>query len=254
MSARVTYVGHAETLIELAGERLLTDPVRRGRLLGVIRRAVPLPDPETAHRLSAVLISHLHSDHLDFHSLRMIPGPLRLIVPAGGARLLRREGFERVLELEPGDWVNVGGVRVMATPAVHDGRRWKVGRRVPALGYELSGAGRRIYFAGDTDLFPGMAELAGEDHDLALLPISGWGGPRTTAGHLDPRRAAEAAALMRPRVVVPIHWGTLKRSDELRRRPALLRTPPLELAEHLHELAPDVELRVLQPGATTELG
>ncbi len=60
--------------------------------------------------------------------------------------------------------------------------------------------------AGDTALFSGMARLAGHV-DVALLPVWGWG-PRLGKGHLDPRSAAEAVRLIRPRIAVPIHWGT----------------------------------------------
>src|SRR6185312_7857481 len=74
-----------------------------------------------------------------------------------------------------------------------------------SLGYLVRGT-RTVYFAGDTDLFPGMADVAGE-LDLALLPVAGWG-PKVGPGHLDPERAAEALTLLRPRVCVPIHWGT----------------------------------------------
>ena len=52
-----------------------------------------------------------------------------------------------------------------------------------------------------------MAELAG-DLDLALIPVGGWG-PTLRGGHMDPTRAAEALALLRPRIAVAIHWGTL---------------------------------------------
>ena len=44
--------------------------------------------------------------------------------------------------------------------------------------------------------------------DVALLPVWGWG-PTLGPGHLDPVRAAEAVELIRPRIVVPVHWGTL---------------------------------------------
>ena len=64
-----------------------------------------------------------------------------------------------------------------------------------------------VYFAGDTDLFEEMSALAGSV-DLALLPVAGWG-PTPGPGHLDPARAVQAAARITPRVVVPIHWGTL---------------------------------------------
>ena len=107
-----------------------------------------------------------------------------------------------------------------------------------------------MYFAGDTDLFDGMRELA-PDLDVALLPIAGWG-PRTPAGHLDPLRAAQALALLRPRTAVPIHWGTYRRIG-LRGREALLRAPADAFARHARELAPEVEVRTLSVGESLEL-
>ena len=68
--ARITFVGHATVLIELGGLRLLTDPVLRPRLLGIIHRHGHEPAAEIARELDGVLISHLHHDHLDFPSLR----------------------------------------------------------------------------------------------------------------------------------------------------------------------------------------
>jgi len=103
-----------------------------------------------------------------------------------------------------------------------------------------------VYFAGDTDLFDGMAELG--PIDVALLPVSGWG-PRLPAGHLDPRGAAEALRLLRPRIAVPIHWGTFRapfgaRPDD---------RPAREFAQAAAELAPEVEVRVLAIGETLAL-
>ena len=65
---------------------------------------------------------------------------------------------------------------------------------------------RRIYFAGDTDIFDGMADIG--PVDVALLPVAGWG-PRLGPGHMGPAEAVEALSLLRPRLVVPIHWGSL---------------------------------------------
>ena len=84
-----------------------------------------------------------------------------------------------------------------------------------------------VYFAGDTDLYDGMADLAGKV-DVALLPISGWG-PKVGEGHLDGHSAAEAAALIKPRYVVPIHWGTYLRMDLIGRHPELLSEQPQTL-------------------------
>ncbi len=152
-----------------------------------------------------VVISHLHWDHLDLPSIRQLVGDPIVVVPMGAGELLRRNGATSVVEMVPGDTATFGGVRVTATKAVHRGFRPPFGPDAPSLGFVLEDPDRRIYFAGDTDIFPEMAELG--ELDLALLPIWGWG-PRLGPGHMDPYRAAEALKLLRPRVAVPIHWGT----------------------------------------------
>jgi L-ascorbate metabolism protein UlaG (beta-lactamase superfamily) len=249
LSGRVTYVGHATALIELAGVRLITDPLLRERFMHVPRHT-EVPDPSIAADIDAVLISHLHADHLDPASLRMVGRDVGLIVPDRGGPTLRRRGFGDVTELAPGASTTVGGLTVTATTAVHDARRYKLGPHIPALGYLVESPERRVYFAGDTDLFDEMDELAGVD--VALLPIAGWG-PRVSEGHLDPERAAEAAAIIRPRIVIPIHWGTFLSRKLLRKIPDALTAAPREFAHELEERAPGVELRVLDPGQSLEL-
>ena len=244
-AVRVTWVGHATVLVELAGTRLLTDPLVRPRLAH-LRRVVPAVNPGALTGIDAVLISHVHLDHLDVRSLRRVGRP-RLIVPRGAAGLLRRAGFDRVAEIAIGETVEVGRVTVRAVPAHHDGRRWPLGPGADTLGYVIEG-GARIYFAGDTDLYAGMAELA-PGLDVALLPVWGWG-PSLGPGHMGPREAAEALALLRPRVAIPIHWGTLSPRRPMKRHPNPAR-PPREFAELVARQSPGVEVRVLQPGART---
>jgi L-ascorbate metabolism protein UlaG (beta-lactamase superfamily) len=236
-------------LIELGGVRLLTDPVLRDRFLH-LRRHGPSPAAGVTDRLDGLLISHLHHDHVDLRSLRMLGSPVPALAPRGGARVLRRGGVQVTTELAPGDTAAIGGIEVAATPAVHSG--WRVGVRRPAgaIGFDIR-AERRVYFPGDTDLFPQMEELA-DRLDLALLPIWGWG-PKLGPGHLDPERAAQAAALLRPRVCVPIHWGSFYPRGMERRRPGPLRDPPRVFAARVAELAPEVDVRVLEPGGSTEL-
>jgi L-ascorbate metabolism protein UlaG (beta-lactamase superfamily) len=233
--------------MEVGGTALLTDPLLRDRFLH-IRRRVEAPPPETIEGLHALLISHLHPDHLDFPSIERVDRGVEVLVPAGGAKLLRRRGFRRVTELAPGESTRVGSVDVIATPAAHDGRRYPIGPEVNAIGYDVRGSSR-VYFAGDTDLFDGMADLA-DGVDLALLPIGGWG-PRVGRGHLDPARAARAAAMIRPRIVIPIHWGTYLRMGL--GGEGLLTDPPRKLIASAAELAPGVEVRVLKPGESTRL-
>jgi L-ascorbate metabolism protein UlaG (beta-lactamase superfamily) len=236
-------------LVELDGVRLLTDPVLRRRV-GPLRRHGAPPAPEVAKRLDAVLISHLHHDHADLPSLRRIGRDLAILASPGCGELLARHGFSAVTELAPGESARVGEVTVTATEARHPGGG-RFERKSAAVGFLLSGGSRRAYFAGDTDLFDGMEGLAA-GLDLALLPVWGWG-PNLGPGHLDPERAARAAALLSPRIVVPIHWGTLYPLGLARLRPGPLRAPPRMFAARVRELAPQVEARVLEPGATTSL-
>jgi L-ascorbate metabolism protein UlaG (beta-lactamase superfamily) len=249
-ATRVTYVGHATVLVEIDGVRLLTDPVLRRRV-GPLRRHGTASDPELTKDIDAVLISHLHHDHVDVPSLRQLSRMVPVLAAPGSGDFLARLGFGDVRELGPGDSAGIGGVRVTATEANHPpgGRRFERASR--AVGFELDGR-RRIYFAGDTDLFDSMEEIGDRGLDLALLPIWGWGtniGP----GHLDPERAARAAALLSAKLVVPIHWGTLYPLGLARLRPEPLRAPPRQFATWMRELAPQAELRVLAPGETTEV-
>jgi L-ascorbate metabolism protein UlaG (beta-lactamase superfamily) len=157
--------------------------------------------------------------------------------------MLRRRRIDNVVEVKAGDRIAVGDIVVEAFPALHDGRRYPLGRASPALGYVLEGP-PNVYFAGDTDLFPEMGELAGRI-DIAVLPVAGWG-PRVGAGHLDPERAACALTLIRPRIAVPIHWGTF--SVIWARRTGHPLAPASAFARAAAEIAPGVDVRVLAPG------
>jgi len=249
-AARVTYVGHATVLVEIDGVRLLTDPVLRRRV-GPLRRHGAPPDPRLAEDVDAVLISHLHHDHADVPSLRRLSRTVPVLAAPGAGDFLAQLGFGDVRELAPGDSGTVDAVRVTATEANHPtgGRRFERASR--AVGFELSGQ-RRIYFAGDTDLFGGMETIGSGKLDLALLPIWGWG-TNIGAGHLDPERAARAAALLSAKLVIPIHWGTLYPLGLARLCPEPLRAPPRQFATWMRELAPQSELRVLAPGEATSV-
>jgi L-ascorbate metabolism protein UlaG (beta-lactamase superfamily) len=232
-------------LLELGGVRLLTDPVLRRRVVH-LRRHGPVPEPPGG--LDAVLVSHLHYDHVDLPSLRLLGRQVRVLAPRGAGPWLRRAGFRDAEELAAGARTEVGGVAVTAAPALHDDRRRPVGGvRASPIGFVV-GDERRVYFAGDTDLFEEMAELA--PLDVALLPVAGWG-PKLGPGHLDPERAARAAAVMRPRLAVPIHWGTL--SPRYSKLGPWFSDPPHAFAAQVAELAPDVEVRVISPGESVEL-
>jgi L-ascorbate metabolism protein UlaG (beta-lactamase superfamily) len=247
---KITFLGHSTVVIEMDGVRLLTDPFLRGRLGHLRRRSTPVDLDEVAS-VDVILISHLHHDHFDPASLKMIDRSAVVIVPQGARRVVDKLGFERVEELPAGEQVTLGGIDVRATPASHDGKRGPFGPDAEAVGYLVT-AGQRIYFAGDTDLFDEMKDI-GPNLDLALLPVWGWG-PKLGRGHLDPRRAAEALTLLTPRVAIPIHWGTLSRIGLGRAGRHLLTDPPHRFAGEAARLAPEVEVRIVQPGDSVTFG
>ncbi|WP_411104440.1 MBL fold metallo-hydrolase [Streptomyces sp. cmx-4-9] len=253
----ITWWGHATCTVEDSGVRLLTDPLFARRLAHLRRRRGALPPPEAAVA-DAVLVSHLHADHLHLPSLaRLAPGT-RLLVPRGArralpalARLASRRGLE-VTELAPGEGTDVrDGVRVRAVSARHDGRRLPFGpETAPALGYVVEGASR-TYFAGDTGLFDTMAEEVGPV-DVALLPVGGWG-PYLGPGHLDAGRAAAALAALAPAAAVPVHYGTYWPVGLDAVRPHEFHAPGGEFARCAGRLAPKVAVRVPAHGERVRL-
>jgi L-ascorbate metabolism protein UlaG (beta-lactamase superfamily) len=239
----LTWLGHSTVVIDVDGTRLVTDPVFPRRVWHLRREAAV--DSRMLGRLDAILVSHAHFDHLDHASLRRLERSLPVVVPSGVGDLLRRWGFVRVLEVDAGDELEVGGLALRVTHAEHESSRWPLTPRSTALGYVAEGS-TSVYFAGDTDLFGGMAELA--PVDVAVLPVSGWGS-RLPAGHLDPRRAAETLRLLRPRIAVPVHWGTFRtpfgaRPDD---------RPAQEFLRAAAEVAPGIDVRVLRIGETMAL-
>lgn len=243
----LTWVGHATAAIDIGGFRVLTDPLLRRRVVH-LRRRTAAPDAG-ALRPDLVLVSHAHMDHLHVPSLRMIEPTVPVVGPRGTRGLLRKAGFQHVIEVDPGDELEVGRATIEVIPAVHPSGRGPHARLDPKpVGFVVEVDGHRTYFAGDTDLFDEMAGLS--DIDLALLPIWGWGST-IGEGHLDPERAIRATELIRPGLVVPVHWGTYAPED-LRREPDWLTLPAFEFDRlaSTNELAPS---RILRPGESTEL-
>jgi len=244
---RLTWIGHSTVLIETGGRRLLTDPVL-GRGIGPIRRRAEWVRHEVG-ALDAVLISHLHHDHLDLPSLQRLPGG-PLIVPRGAGPLLKRVRGHDIVEVQPGDTLDVGDARVNVVHAEHRGNRTLSKVHGPPLGFVIEADERRVYFPGDTDLFDDMQSFG--PLDLALLPIWGWG-PRLGPGHLDPHRAAEAAVLLGAGSVVPIHWGTFSPIGVMPGRPTWLDMPGPAFAAAMATVDPSSHLISLEPGGATQI-
>ena len=250
MAGCITHLGHATCLIELDRAKILTDPLLRPNLL-TLKRICPAVDPADLPPLDLVLVSHLHHDHCDPATLRRLPGRPEIVAPHGARDFLQRHRLDHVTEVGPGTTIARAGVALSALRVDHSGERLPLGPHAPALAFEISGS-RRIYFAGDTGYFAPM-RTDPADLDVALLPVSGWGA-RLGAGHLDPQSAARAAAQLRPRFAVPIHWGAYRQYWTRRKgRGSRRENPAREFSIALSQLDPGVEVVVLSPGSATRL-
>ncbi|GII99426.1 L-ascorbate metabolism protein UlaG (beta-lactamase superfamily) [Sediminihabitans luteus] len=257
---RVTWVGHSTVVIDVAGVRLVTDPLLR-RHAGLLRRRGGAPSG--AWRGSdAVLLSHLHLDHAEVASLRMLPDAPVLAAPEN-VPWLERHGL-RGVALAPDEWTSVGDatgagrVEVRSVPAVH-GDRPMPHRPNGTIGHLVRwsrGDDRAVVWAlGDTEAYPAMADvaaLAGAPVDLALVPVSGWG-PRLSGGHLGPAQAAQVCADAGVRAAVPVHWGTLHVPGGRWLPRGWMDVPGLAFGVALADRAPGCRPVVLAPGQAWEV-
>ena len=207
-----------------------------------------------------MLVSHLHHDHADLASLRLVRDAVVLTGPANARWVARRTGAVGP-DLGDGGWHRVGGpvddsagLDVRLVRADH-GARPMPHRPNESHGHLLRAAGGVVWFAGDTSLHSEMEalpELAGRPIDLALVPIGGWG-PRLSPGHLGPAEAVEACRRVRPRAVLPIHYGTLYPPGFAARGLAWLHRPLVDFRRLLAQDCPATRLLEASPGQSVEV-
>jgi len=214
---KATWLGHSTVFLDLEGTRILTDPVwseRSGPFSWIGPRryyAPPIPLAELPQP-AVVVISHDHYDHLDRRTLEaMRDWDTRFVVPLGvGARLVRW-GIrpERITELDWWEHTQVDTVEITATPARHASGRGLFDKdRSLWAGYAFRSPEHRVYFSGDTGLFPGMEEIGKRlgPFDLTMIETGAYG-PAWPDWHLGPEQAVQAHLMVRGTRMLPIHWG-----------------------------------------------
>ena len=225
---RVKWFGHAAFYIELEGKRLLIDP-------WVTHPLSPTTVDEVVNlKPTHILVTHDHFDHLG----ESVDIAKKTGTPIIGVYELTLEVAEKGVEQSQTMPVNIGGgaklgdgVEIYVTPALHTANRGAPAGFVVATPYG------NIYHAGDTAVFSDMELIARlYDIDVALLPIGGT----FTMG---PREAAIAVHLLRPRMVVPMHYNTFP----------LIRQDPEDFKSRVEAIS-RARVEVLQPGGEVALG
>jgi L-ascorbate metabolism protein UlaG (beta-lactamase superfamily) len=214
----VTWFGHSSFLVEIEGCRILIDPVWSDRIspvpIGPKRWYGPLiPLGELPH-IDAVVISHDHYDHLDYGTVRAMKDwtGTTFVVPLGVGAHLEYWGIppSRIVELDWWERTRVHGIELVATPARHiSGRTFGIGDSGTLWsGWAMLGKLRRVYYSGDTGLFPGIKEIGDRlgPFDLTLVEAGEYG-HWWSDWHLGPEQAVLAHQLVKGRVLIPAHWG-----------------------------------------------
>ena len=192
---KITWLGHDGFKIQNDSETLVIDPFK-------LDKKVPA---------DYVLISHEHYDHCNSEDLGKVlkPNSLVIAIPACKEEL-SKAGAENVKFVRPGETVKVGGFEVKAVAAYNTNKFKEPGKPFhpkadEKVGYVIeTKGGVTIYHTGDSDLIPEMDDLK---PDIALLPVSG-----TYVMTVD--EALRAVDRIKPKIAIPMHWGTIVGSKE----------------------------------------
>jgi len=224
----IVWLGHGTFQLRLTtGEVLLMDPWTEGN--------PAYPSAHKIERVDAMLISHGHFDHIHAAVPLAKKFSPQVVAIYETAHWLESKGVQNVTPMNKGGSQRVEPITVTMTHAVHSCGILDEGKILyggEASGYVLHLAdGRRAYFAGDTNVFSDMQLIQQLYHpELAFLPI----GDLYT---MSPREAALACRLLRPKQVIPMHFGTF---------PPLTGRPE-QLADLIREL-PETKVLALEPG------
>lgn len=214
---RITWLGHSTVLIELDGKRLLTDPVWGERtspfsFAGPKRWYAPPIALSDLPPIDVVLISHDHYDHLDAPTIeQMRDWETRFVVPLGVGAHLEYWGLPaaRITEVDWGDRVTIDALTIHCTEARHASGRHLFDQNATLwAGYALVGPRHRVFFSGDTGMFPELSDIGRElgPFDVTMVEVGAYH-RAWPDWHMGPEQAVTAHRMLRGRVFLPIHWG-----------------------------------------------
>ena len=214
---RVTWLGHSTLLLEIDGHRILTDPVWGPRSspltwIGPTRWYDPPLRLEDVPQLDAVVLSHDHYDHLDYPTIAAIAGwDTVFLAPLGVGAHLAYWGVpeDKIIELDWWDRHAIGDLELVCTPARHASGRTLLDYNATLwAGWAFIGPRHRVFFSGDTGLFPALSDIGERlgPFDLTMIEAGAYG-RSWPDWHLGPEQAVLAHQMVRGTAMLPIHWG-----------------------------------------------
>jgi L-ascorbate metabolism protein UlaG (beta-lactamase superfamily) len=214
----VTWLGHSTVLVEIAGKRVLTDPVFSDRVspsqvFGPKRFFAPPLALDELPKVDVVLISHDHYDHLDRATVVDLArtGP-RFVVPLGVGTRMRAWGIaaELITELDWWQETVIDGLRLVCTPARHFSGRGLFDRNQTLwAGWALVGTEAKLFFSGDSGFGPHFAEIGRRlgPFDVTMMEIGAYDSAWADV-HMGPEQAVRAHELVGGVLMLPVHWAT----------------------------------------------
>lgn len=241
MGIQCTVIGHATTLTQLGDTIILTDPHFGRRVWWAKRRSELKLDHAALDAVNAVLISHMHYDHLHVNSFKYIGSGIPVIVPERTERTVGPFITNPVIELA--HWAThelTDGSTITALPLHHRGGRLSQLRYTSSNAYLIEKNGMRMFFCGDSAYGPSFKEIGAlYDIDVAYLPI-GCYEPRwfMKNRHMTPAEAVTAFEDLGAKAMIPIHHGTFRLSLENLDAPKKwlekILKERFDLMEHIH--------------------
>lgn len=191
---KISWLGHDSFLIK-NGKTILIDPFKV---------------PSIKDKADIILISHEHYDHLSLDDIKKAANENTTIVTIPAVKKeLSGVKVKEVKAGKPGDKIKIGDVQIDLVPAYNLNKFREPGKvfhpkEDGKVGFVIGMKGLRIYHAGDTDAVP---EMKGLKPDIALLPVSG-------TYVMTAEEAAQAAKMIEPKLVIPMHYGKIVGSEQ----------------------------------------
>jgi L-ascorbate metabolism protein UlaG (beta-lactamase superfamily) len=214
----VNWLGHASLLLELGKRRYLLDPVLSERASPVSfagpKRIHPAPvKPEDIQHIDAVIISHDHYDHLDYHTIRALRNKVPLFyVPLKVKQLLIDWGVPplNIVELDWWQQVRDGDNLLVATPARHFSGRGLFNRDSTLwVSWCIMGQNERVFYSGDSGPMAEFTAIGAAygPFDLTIIPIGAYD-VNWADIHTNSEEAVAAHQQVQGKKLLPVHWGT----------------------------------------------
>ena len=223
----VTFVGHSTLMYDLAGVKIITDPLLYNQIKH-IRKNTPIARQTIPRQFDLILITHFHMDHFHYPSLKLLDKTAHVIAPRGAKTKLNRLGFSSVEELAIGQEIEFRGLKITAVECNHDGRRYYSGPKCDTLSYLIASLQFKLFSCGDTAFTHKFDYIT---CDISFMPVGCYTPVQLQDRHCSPEQSFKMFQAMDAKVFVPIHFGTLQ----------------LALDNELHTLKRIIDLQRIHP-------